>query len=96
MDNLTLVLRHQGKYEEAEALAGSEKELGESHPSTPGSLYCLAYPLHIQDQYQEVLQLYNRAVQGYLEVLGSSHPHAQACQSNKQRLLRDMQSSQNR
>ena len=87
MNNLALVLSDQGKYEEAEemhrqALKLYETVLGEEHPDTLTSVYCLAYLLHLQQRVREATPLYQRASAGYEKTLGSYHPTTQACREH--------------
>jgi tetratricopeptide (TPR) repeat protein len=87
VSNLALVLRSQGKYEEAEklnrrALEGREKELGVRHPDTLTSVYCLADLLHTTKRYAEATELYHRVCDGYTTQLGPDHPRTVACQKH--------------
>jgi hypothetical protein len=77
MNNLTGVLS-QGKYEEVEEmhrqkLQLKETVLGEEHPDTLTSVYCLAHLLHLQRRLNEAGPLYRRALTSYDETLGSNH-----------------------
>ncbi|KAH8707475.1 hypothetical protein GQ44DRAFT_731803 [Phaeosphaeriaceae sp. PMI808] len=53
--------------------------LVKEHLDTLMSVYCLAYTLHQQDQYEEALSLYHRAWIGYQENLGVVYPTTQRC-----------------
>lgn len=61
----------QGSYDDAEqmvrrALDGYEKVLGNEHPGTLTSVYCLAYLLQQQQRYHMAKPSYERALVGYL------------------------------
>jgi tetratricopeptide (TPR) repeat protein len=93
MNNLAGVLDRQGKYEEAEAmhrqtLATSEKVLGREHPSTLTSVYCLAHLLAKQHMFEESLNLYRRACNGYSIVLGEHYLTTRACQQHYSEALK--------
>ncbi|KAF2726496.1 hypothetical protein EJ04DRAFT_453249, partial [Polyplosphaeria fusca] len=80
----TLISMNEGKYAEAEkmhreTLALREKVSGKEHPDTLTSIYCLAYTLSQQYQYDDALSLYHRAYTGYERTLSSTHPTTQAC-----------------
>jgi tetratricopeptide (TPR) repeat protein len=73
---LSQVLIKQTKYKEAEelsrrALEGREKVLGKDHPDTLDSVYGLAYLLPHLCGYDEALTLYQKALLGCTEALGS-------------------------
>ena len=58
MNDLAVVLRHQGKYEDAEQMHRQtldlmKKVLGADHPSTMASMYNLAIVLRQQGKYEE-------------------------------------------
>ena len=77
--NLAILLREQGKYDEAEplyrrALAGKEEALGPAHPDTLGTVEGLAILLKQQGKYDEAEPLYRRALAGNEEALGPVHP----------------------
>jgi tetratricopeptide (TPR) repeat protein len=79
VSNLALVLRAQGKYDEAEkpnrrALEGSEKELGKLHPDTLTSVGNPASVLQDQGKYDEAERLNRRALEGREKELGEQHP----------------------
>jgi tetratricopeptide (TPR) repeat protein len=95
MSNLAGVLRRQGKYKEAEEmnrqmLELSEKVLGEDHPATLTSTYCLAYLLQNEKRYGSSLVLYERALLGYQKQLGLDHPTTLACSKHYTSLLEEM------
>ena len=84
VDNLTLMLRYQRKYEAAEemnrrALEGREKVLGVEHPDTLTSVYNLAYLFHDQQRYNDASILYLRALAGLSKTLGPDHPITRKC-----------------
>jgi tetratricopeptide (TPR) repeat protein len=87
LTNAAWYLQVQGNYNVAEqlnqrALEGYKKELGERHPSTLTSVYCLAHLLHTLHQYTEAAELYQQACDGYAKLLGSQHPTTVACRSH--------------
>jgi tetratricopeptide (TPR) repeat protein len=78
VSNLALVLKDQGKYDEAEklnrrALEGSEKELGVQHPDTLTSVSNLAMVLQDQGKYDEAEKLNRRALEGREKEPGVQH-----------------------
>lgn len=48
--------------------------LGLDHPSTLGSVHCLASVLHDQELYAEAEALYRRVLESRAMMLGSQHP----------------------
>src|SRR2546423_1842602 len=95
VNNLALVLRDQGKYEEAEqvhrrALEGYEKSLGREHPSTLTSVYCLAYLYHQCKRYDAASELYERVCDGYKRRLSPNHPTTVACSENFSKMVQEM------
>ena len=68
-------------------LAGREKKLGEDHPNTLASLYCLASLLATLKQYKEATGLYERAYAGYESRLGASHPTTISCHQDYSTML---------
>ncbi len=76
------------------ALEGYEKTLGEEHPNTLTSVYCLAFPLHRQHSYEVASVLYKRVSRGYQHVLSSSHPTTVACFKHFSHLLQEIQQIQ--
>ena len=79
LSDLAVVHLRQERYEAAEemnrrALEGREKVLGNKHPDTLTSVYCLAHLLHQKKDYAMAITLYERAHSSYISVLGSSHP----------------------
>ena len=65
MNNLAVVLGHQGKYEQAEemhrhALALRETVLGKEHPSTLTSVNNLAGVLSDQGKYEQAEEMHNK------------------------------------
>lgn len=70
MNKLVGVLSNQGKYEQADemhrkVLGLREAVLGNEHPNTMTSAYCLAYLLHLQQRLGEAGPLYRRALTSY-------------------------------
>ncbi|KAH7032570.1 uncharacterized protein B0I36DRAFT_406976 [Microdochium trichocladiopsis] len=95
VSNLAGVLRHQGKYEEAEAmhrwaLDGREKALGKDHPHICTSICSLAYLCHKQNRLDETDKLYGNALNGFRKVLGPSHPTTLACEGHYASLSKEM------
>jgi hypothetical protein len=60
-------------------LEGREKALGREHRDTLTSVSHLAFLLHRRQHYSAAVRLYQRAYEGYVEVLGKAHPTATAC-----------------
>ena len=86
LNNLALLYRSQGRYEEAEplyrdALAMSKRLLGEAHPDVASSLFNLGALRYKQGRYSEALALLLLAQPIYLSQLGPDHPTTQALQS---------------
>ncbi|KAJ8112893.1 hypothetical protein OPT61_g4848 [Boeremia exigua] len=87
LTNAAWYLRERGSYSVAEqlnrrALEGREKELGERHPDTLTSVYCLAHLLHTLRQYAEAAELYQQACDSRTEQLGPNHPRTIACRNH--------------
>src|SRR5271170_4373899 len=79
MNNLAMVLRDQGKYEQAEemfrqALRLRETVLGKKHPDILTSMYNLAYVLSNRKRFSEANALYQRALNSYGKNLTPDHP----------------------
>jgi hypothetical protein len=72
-----------------QAFEEREKELGERHPNTLISVYCLAHLLQTLRQYTEVTGLYQRARDDYTHQLGFQYPTSVACRlANKQAAIK--------
>jgi tetratricopeptide (TPR) repeat protein len=90
---LALVLRYQGKYDQAEemnrrALEGRKTVLGQDHPDTLVSASDLALTLQYQGKYEEA-EIINRTVLGRREkALGQDHPHTLTSVDNLASVLR--------
>ena len=89
------MLRDQGKYEVAEkmqrrALEGYEKILGKEHPYTLMSVWCLAYLLQVQREYDDSAIFYERACAGYQKVLGLDHPTTLSCSEQYTSMLENL------
>lgn len=105
MRNLAGVLQHQAKYDDAAAeskfveaerlnrrsLEGRVKVLGEHHPDTLGTAYCLAYLLHIRRRYTEATVLYQQACNGRAKQLGPEHPDTIVCRNHFEAMQQEMQ-----
>ena len=79
LNNLAVLYRKQGKYEQAEplyvrALAIREQQLGPLHPDTASSLNNLAAPLLAQGKYEQAEPLLVRALAICEQQLGPEHP----------------------
>ena len=79
LNNLALLYRNQGKYEQAEplyqrALAIRERVLGAEHPDTARSLNNLALLYRNQGKDEQAEPLYQRALAIRERVLGAEHP----------------------
>lgn len=77
--HLRLVLRHQGKQEEAEilyqrAMSGFEKIVGKEHPDTLPSVSSLANVLQEQGKYGGAEGLHRRVLGAREKILGKEHP----------------------
>ncbi|KAF2176095.1 hypothetical protein K469DRAFT_646230, partial [Zopfia rhizophila CBS 207.26] len=57
----------------------NRRALGNEHPDTLTSVYCLAHLLAHLHRYDEALSLYQRASSGYITTLGPDHPTTRAC-----------------
>lgn len=71
-------------------LDGREKVLGKEHPETLTSVYCLAYLLHKQQNYEMARPLYQRALVDYRKVFRSHHPTTKACFEHYSSLLKEL------
>jgi len=71
-------------------LEGYEKVLAVEHPSTLGSVYCLARLLHGKGQYDTASGLYQKAIAGYQTTLGSHHPTSLACSGHYSSMLDEL------
>ena len=92
VNNLGLLLKEQGKLEEAEvlsrrALEGSERVLGVDHPDTLNSVNKLGSLLQDQGKLEEAEVLFRRALEGKERVLGVDHPHTLTSMYNLAGLL---------
>jgi Tetratricopeptide repeat len=70
-----------------QTLATREKVLGEEHPDTLTSVYCLAHLLANQYRNDESAALYERACAGYSGVLGNDRPTTRACYRHYAKML---------
>jgi tetratricopeptide (TPR) repeat protein len=82
LNNLALLYRSQGKYEEAKPLFRSALEkrkrlLGEEHPDVAKSQWSLGALYQNQGRYSEAEALYRQALIIAQSKLGSNHPHTQ-------------------
>jgi tetratricopeptide (TPR) repeat protein len=87
MNNLAVVLSHQGKYEQAEemhqqALRLSETVLGKEHPSTLTSMNNLALVLSHQGKYKQSEEMHQQALKLSEIVLGKEHPSTLTSMNN--------------
>ena len=78
MSRVGLMLKHQGRLEEAEimyrrALEGRERLLGSEHPDTLGSVNNLGALLQNLGQLKEAEIMLRRALEGRERLLGSDH-----------------------
>ncbi|PVH90978.1 TPR repeat-containing protein, partial [Periconia macrospinosa] len=64
--------------------------LGNEHPDTLTSIYCLAFLFHQQHRYEAASELYERASSGYQQVLGPEHPTTVACLKQYSSLMQEM------
>jgi tetratricopeptide (TPR) repeat protein len=93
-DEVTSVLRGQGKYKQAEemnrrALEGYEKALGKEHPATLTSVSNLALVLRNQGKYEQAEEMNRRALEGREKALGKVHPDTLTSVSTLASVLRD-------
>jgi tetratricopeptide (TPR) repeat protein len=90
VSNLASVLRHQGKYKEAEemcrrALKGKENQ---KDSRTLDSLSLLALVLRYRGKYEEAEEMNRRALEGREKLLGPEHPHTLTSVSDLGSVLR--------
>ncbi|KAF1940357.1 kinesin light chain [Clathrospora elynae] len=85
MSNLALVLGHQGKYEDAEAM--NRQTLGREHPETLTSMSNLAVVLEIQGKYEDAEAMNRQTLARREKVLGPEHPDTLMSMSNHAYLL---------
>jgi tetratricopeptide (TPR) repeat protein len=95
LNTLGILLRIQGKYEEAETLhrqllEWDEKNLGDDHPKTLTSVSYLATVLQKQGKYAEAETLHRRALEGREKKLGEDHPDTLTSVHNLAVLLDDL------
>ena len=79
LNQLALVYRSQGKYDEAtelykEALLIDEKTIGKEHPDYATNLNNLANVYHSQGKYDEAIELYKEALLIDEKTIGKEHP----------------------
>ena len=79
INNLGLLLKAQGKYDEAEplfreALQARRETLGDRHPDTLISINNLGMLLKEQGKYDEAEPLFREALKVWRETLGDRHP----------------------
>ena len=77
-NNIGMVYRQQGKYEEAlvqhtKSLDIGIRVLGHEHPSVAGSYNNIGAVYHRQGKYEEALVQYQKALQAFLAVYGQEH-----------------------
>ena len=77
------------------ALAGRDAKLGENHPDTLTSVWCLASFLAVLERYEDAKALYKRATAGYRAGLGEHHPRTVACSKQFTDMLTRMRRSGN-
>ena len=92
LNNLAVLYRAQGKYEQAEplhqrALAIIEKALGPDHPDVANSLNNLAQLYRAQGKFTEADPLSQRALAIIEKALGPEHPNVAAVLENYAALL---------
>ncbi len=92
LNNLAVLYRTQGKYEQAEplsqrALAIVEKALGPDHPDVATSLNNLAVLYKTQSRYAQAEPLYQRSLAIREKVLGPKHPNVATVLENYAALL---------
>jgi hypothetical protein len=100
VNNLAVLLKSLGKYDEAEplywrALAGKEEALGPAHPSTLTSVGNLARLLGSQGRYDEAEPLMRRDLAGCEKALGPAHPDTLKSSGNLAELLKSQRASRN-
>ena len=92
MDNLAIVLRDQGKYDEAEAMSGRElaareTTLGHVRLDTLTSVNSLTTLLEVLGNFEDATISYQRALPGYNKVSIPKHPTTMACSKQCSSLL---------
>ncbi len=95
LNNLAILYKNQGKYEQAEplyqrALATYERVLGPEHPDTLNTVNNLALLYADQGKYELAEPLYQRALTTYERVLGPEHPNTIRVRNNYANLLEKM------
>ena len=95
LNNLAVLYRKQGKYEQAEplyqrALAINEQQLGSDHPDTAQSLNNLALLYRKQGKYEHAEPLLRRLLSISERQLGPDHPRTEKPRKNYVFLLRTM------
>ena len=78
-NNMAVVYRNQGKYEEAlamheKALSIYLKKLGDDHPDVADTYNNMAGVYDKQGKYEEALAMYEKALSIRLKKLGDDHP----------------------
>jgi tetratricopeptide (TPR) repeat protein len=93
MSNLAVVLRDQGKYEQAEemqrqALGLHETALGKDHPDTLRCMNSLALVLRGQGKYEQAEEMHRQALGLQETALGEDHPDTLTSMDNMALALR--------
>jgi len=96
MNNLSLPLAAQGKFDEAasllrQALETRQRLLGPKHSLTLGTLGNLAELHRNWGKREEAESLYRDALDGYRELLGDQHPDTLTCMNNLALVLQSLQ-----
>ena len=92
MNNLSVVLQEQGKWQQAEEMYSEVLEvrrqvLGEHHPDTLGSRGNLATILEEQGKSQQAEEMYREVLEVECQVLGEHHPDTLASRGNLATIL---------
>jgi tetratricopeptide (TPR) repeat protein len=79
-NELALVYKSQGRYEEAielfkQALEIDEKTIGKEHPHYATRLNNLANVYQLQGKYEEAIELFKQALEIDKKTIGKEHPH---------------------
>ena len=91
MNNLAMLLKAQGKLDEArplyeQALEGYRRTLGSSHPHTLSSMWNLATLLEVVKERVAAAALLRECLEGWQRVLGPNHQNTIKCKKYMDKL----------
>jgi tetratricopeptide (TPR) repeat protein len=98
-NNLALLLKVQGKYDQADplyrrAIEINEKVLGKDHPTVATNYNNLAGLLHDQGKFDQAEVLYRQAIEIFQTKLGPDHPNTLATKKGYDSLRKAKQNSE--